>query len=196
MLLPWLHSRREVSEPARPTHVPPDGAPPLLPSVASHRRSWLTMAVGTTGARATTRPPLKRSSSRSAWLTMASCAFASLCQVPTTVPNSTSSRATESFLRASASTSSATLDGWARFPGSMQAQASGDGRFARPICSQRQPRQRKGQRGGTVRLEQGRTQQQSRVLQMHADGVLCPEEAMCCMESMNVACWVLRAGGT
>ena len=39
--------------------------------------------------------------------------------------------------------------GWlGLFPGSMQAQASGDGRFARPICSQRQPRQRKGQRGG------------------------------------------------
>ena len=87
--------------------------------------------------------------------------------------------------------------GWlGLFPGSMQAQASGDGRFARPICSQRQPRQRKGQGGETVRLEQGCTQQQSRVLQMHADGVMCPEEAMCCMESMNVACWVLRAGGT
>eukprot|EP00966_Prymnesium_polylepis_P240893 5570958-Prymnesium_polylepis.1 len=40
-------------------------APPFAFRRQSHRRSWLAMAVGTTGARATIRPPLKRSSSRS-----------------------------------------------------------------------------------------------------------------------------------
>ena len=85
--------------------------------------------------------------------------------------------------------------------GPLPGQHAGTGFWGRPLCtsdlqSKAAAAAQRAGGGGTVRLEQGRTQQQSRVLQMHADGVLCPEEAMCCMESMNVACWVLRAGGT
>ena len=114
-------------------------------------------------------------------------------QVLTTVPFSTTSRATQTFLRAAASTSLPTLVGrtssWpARRRAALEAAA-----FPFRSGDKGSWRSRRGQGGGRVRLRHGGTQMQSGVLWMHGVAVLCPDQPSCCMESVYVSCWVLRS---